>query len=152
MRGERADKRLIEIVEHVGKHASLTVREFYLFGYGMGGDFVQHFTQAYPTRIARSVFESNQFTVPDEEAFFPRGINRSPLAPDLAINMYNFVKADTMIILRKNSPVHRQSKDYFEAIKHYADINGIRSRMTVRSVDVKFEIWNEAEKYLFSYD
>lgn len=152
MYGVRSDKRLIELIEHVGKHASLTVREFYMFGYGSGGDFVQRFTQAYPKRIARAAFEADEFTMPDEEAIFPRGLNRNPLAADISINMYDFVKSDTVVILRKNSPVVRQGKEFFEAVNHYADVNGVRARLAVRTVDVKFEIWNEAEKYLFSFD
>ena len=149
---ERADKRLIEIVEHVGKNASLAVREFYLFGYGTGGDFVQRFAMAYPKRIARAAFESDNYTRPDEELFFPKGIRRSPFAPDLALNMYDFVKTETLLVLRKNSPVLSDGKEFFEGVTHYAEINGVRSRMGVRTVDVKFEIWNEAEKYLFAYE
>jgi hypothetical protein len=152
IRGDRADKRLIEIVEHVGKHASLTVREFFLFGYGEGGDFAQRFAMTHPRKIAKLAFEANEFTQPDSEIFFPRGIHRSPLAPDIAIDMYPFLKTDTLLILRKNSPVYRESKEYFEAIRHYAEINGIRARMSIRTVDVKFEIWNEAENFLFAYE
>ena len=51
--GLRSDKRLIEIIEHVGKYGSLNVREFYMFGYGTGGDFIQRFSLNYPKRIAR---------------------------------------------------------------------------------------------------
>lgn len=152
IRGERADKRLIEIIEHVGKQASLTVREFYLFGYGAGGDFAQRFAMAHPRRIAKLAFESDSFTMPEKEVFYPRGLHRNPLAPDIAIDMYPFLKTDAMLIHRKNSPVYRQSKEYFESIRHFAEINGIRGRMTIRTVDVKFEIWNEAENFLFSYD
>ncbi|HQH26948.1 MAG TPA: HEAT repeat domain-containing protein [Oligoflexia bacterium] len=148
----RADERLLELVEHVGKHAQLTVREFYLFGYGTGGDFVQRFTMSYPLRIARSAFESDNFTMPDREMYFPRGLNRTPLAPNIDVNMYNFVKTDSIIVLRKNSPALRDAKNFYEAVSHLADIEGVRSRFGVRTVDVKFEIWNEAEKYLFAYD
>lgn len=151
IRAQRADKRLLELIEHVGKHASLTVREFYLFGYGQGGDFVQRFSMSYPKRIARSAFESNNFTSPDAESYFPDGLNRSPLAPDVGIDMYRFIKTDSVLILRKNSPTLREAKNFFESISHYADINGVRSRLAVRTVDVKFEIWSEAEKFLFSY-
>jgi hypothetical protein len=151
IRSQRADKRLLELIEHVGKHASLTVREFYLFGYGTGGDFVQRFTMAYPKRIARSAFESDYFTLPDPETYYPKGLNRTPLAPDIGIDMYRFLKSDSVLVLRKNSSTLREAKNFFEAMQHYADVNGIRSRLAVRTVDVKFEIWSEAEKYLFSY-
>lgn len=152
IRAQRTDKRLLELIEHVGKHASLTVREFYLFGYGTGGDFAQRFTMAYPKRIARAAFESDEFTSPDAEAYFPRGLNRTPLAPDVGIDMYRFLKTDSVLIMRKNSPTLRDAKNFYESMQHYADINGIRGRLAVRTVDVKFEIWSEAEKFLFSYD
>ena len=88
----------------------------------------------------------------DVEVYYCWGLNRTPLAPDIGIDMYKVLKTDSMLVLRKNSPVLRESKNFFEAMQHYADINGIRSRYAVRTVDVKFEIWTEAEKYLFSYD
>ena len=150
IRSQRADKRLLELVEHVGKHASLSVKEFYLFGYGSGGDFTQRFVMNYPKRIARAAFESNYFTLPDKEAYFPQGTNRSPLAPDLGIDLYKFIKSDSVLILRKNAPNIKDAKNFYEAMRHYADINGISSRLAVRTVDVKFEIWSEAEKFLFS--
>lgn len=152
IREERADQRLLEIIEHVGKHASLTVREFYTFGYGSGGDFVQRFTMANPKRIAKSAFESDHFTVPDPEVYFPNGINRSPLAPDVKIDLYDVLKTDTVLVLRKNSTALRDAKNFYEAMQHYADIQGIRNRFAVRTVDVKYEIWSEAEKFLFAYD
>ncbi|MFN8392574.1 MAG: HEAT repeat domain-containing protein [Bdellovibrionota bacterium] len=152
MRGERFDKRLLELVEHVGQHAGLTVREFFMFGYGMGGDFVQKFAMVYPKRIAKAAYECSNYTTPDAEAYFPRGLNRSPLAPDVQINMYDVMKTDQLLILRKNSETLRQGKEYFESMEHYSQINGIRERLNVRTVDVKFEIWNEAEKYLLSTD
>ncbi len=152
IRGDRADKRLLELIEHVGRNASLTVREFFLFGYGVGGDFVQKFVMSYPLRIARAAFESDEYTLPDTELYFPKGLNRTPLAPDVGIDMYKFLKTESVLILRKNSESIRDGKGYYESVQHYADINGFRSRMSLRTVDVKFEIWNEAEKYLFSFE
>ncbi len=152
LRGERFDKRLLELVDHVGEHAGLTTREIYLFGYGDGGDFVQKFGMVYPKRIAKIAYECKNYMVPDPDAYFPKGLNRSPLAPDLAVDMYSVMKTDQMLILRKNSPSFRNGKEYFEAMEHYSLINGIRERMNVRSIDVKFEIWNEAEKFLLTVD
>lgn len=152
LRGQRSDKRLTDLIEHVAKTASLTVREIYLFGYGSGGDFVQRFMMAYPQRIARAAFESDTFLSPDPEIYFPRGLNRSPLALDVGIDMYSVLKSDSLIVLRKNSQTLREAKNWFDAMQHYAEINGIRNRFQARTVDVKYEIWTEAEKYLFAYD
>jgi hypothetical protein len=152
MRGERFDKRLLELIDHVGQHAGLTTREFFMFGYGEGGDFVQKFVMVYPKRIAKAAYECNSYTMPDPESYFPRGLNRSPLTPDVGIDMYQVMKTDQLLILRKNSPTLRQGKEFYEAMEHYSQINGIRERLNVHTVDVKFEIWNEAEKYLLSSD
>ncbi len=148
----RADKRLLKLIEHVGKNAGVSTREFFLFGYGQGGDFVERFIMAYPKRIARAAFEADSFTMPDREQYFPRGLNRSPLAPDIDIDIYSFLKTDAMVILRKNSPTLREARSFYEAVTHWGDVEGVRSRVAVRTVDVKFDIWNEAEKYLFSYE
>ena len=152
IRGQRFDKRLLELIEHVGQYAGLTVREFYLFGYGEGGDFAHRFAMTNPRRIAKLAFEANTYTSPDPELIFPRGISRSPLSPDLAIDMYQYLKTDQMQIIRKNSPTLRNGKEWFQAMTHYGDVNGIRSRVQIRTVDVKFEIWAEAEKFLFTFD
>jgi len=152
LRGERFDKRLLELIDHVGEHAGLTTREIYLFGYGDGGDFVQKFGMVYPKRIAKIAYECKNYMVPDPDAYFPKGLNRSPLAPDLGVDMYSVMKTDQMLILRKNSNSYRNGKEYFEAMEHYSLVNGIRERMNVRSIDVKFEIWNEAEKFLLTVD
>ena len=153
VRGQRADKRLLELIDHVGQNAQLSTREIYLFGYGVGGDLAHRFSMAYPKRIARAAYECNSFTLPDTEVFFPRGLAPSPLAPDVKVDMYSFLKTDQLLIMRKNNPeAVRTGKEFFEATTHYAEINGIRGRIAARTVDVKYEIWGEAEKFLLSYD
>jgi len=152
IRGERADIKLLELIDFVGKQAGLSVRELYMFGFGTGGDFVHRFIMSHPKRIARAAFEANEFTKPDPEYMFPRGLTKTPLAPDIDIDMYSFLKTDMMLITRKESPTVKDAKNFAEAVQSYADVQGIKSRLVTRSVDVKFEIWNEAEKYLFAYD
>ena len=152
LRGERSDKRLLELIEFLSKQVNLSVREMYMFGYGMGGDFVQRFAMTHPKRIARAAFESLEFTRPDPEYLFPRGLGTNPLSPDLSIDMYPVLKTDLMLIHRKESPSYKSSKNFAESMQNYADINGIRARIATKTVDVKFEIWNEAEKFLFGYD
>lgn len=152
MRGERSDLRLLELIEFLSKQVNLSVREMYMFGYGTGGDFVQRFVMTHPTRIARAAFESLQFTKPDNEYLFPKGLGINPLAKDLTVDMYPVLKTDLMLIHRKESPSYKDSKIFAEAIQDFADINGIRARMATKTVEVKYEIWNEAEKFLFGYD
>ena len=152
IRGERFDKRLLELIDFVGERAGLNTKELYMFGYGTGGDFVQRFTMAYPKRIARAAYEATTFTMPDGESYYPRGLAKSPLAPDVRIDMYDFLKAEQELIIRRNSPAQRQARLYFDAIQQYVDISGIRARVAIRTVDVKYEIWPEAERFLFQYE
>jgi HEAT repeat protein len=152
IRDIRADKKLLELIEFLSKQVNLSVREMYLFGYGTGGDFVQRFALAYPKRVARVAFEANEFTKPDTEYMFPRGLGRNPLAPDISIDMYSALKIDMMQIQRKESPTYKDAQAFGESFQHYADINGIRARLVTKKVDVKYEIWGEAEKYLFGFD
>ena len=152
LRGERSDQKLLELIEFLSKQVNLSVREMYMFGYGTGGDFVQRFVMTHPKRIARAAFESLDFTKPDPEYLFPKGLGKNPLSPDLAIDMYPVLKTDIMLIHRKESPSFKDSKIFAEAFQDYADINGIRARLATKTVDVKYEIWNEAEKFLFGYD
>lgn len=152
LRGERSDLRLLELIDFLSKNANLSVREMYMFGYGAGGDFVQRFVMTHPTRIARAAFESLQFMKPDPEYLFPKGLGINPMAKELKIDMYPVLKTDLMLIHRKESPSYKDSKIFAESFQNFADTNGIRSRLATKTVDVKFEIWNEAEKFLFGYD
>ena len=152
LHGVRSDKRLLELVEHVGKHASLSVREFYLFGYGKGGDFAMRFAHVYPKRLARVAYEADSFMRTDPEILFPEGLHRTPIAPDLAVDMYDVAKTNMLVIQRQDAASLRESRHYFESVIHYADVNGIRSRISKRKVDATYDIWREAERYLFSYD
>lgn len=152
LRGQRSDLRLLELIDFLSKNTNISVREMYMFGYGAGGDFVQRFVMTHPTRIARAAFESLQFMKPDHEYLFPRGLGINPMAKELNIDMYPVLKTDLMLIHRKESPSYKDSKIFAESFQNYADTNGIRLRLATKTVDVKFEIWNEAEKFLFGYD
>ncbi|HMO16568.1 MAG TPA: HEAT repeat domain-containing protein [Oligoflexia bacterium] len=152
IRGERADQRLLELIEFLSKQVNLSVRELYMFGYGAGGDFAHRFAISNPKRIARIAFEANEFTKPDSEYMYPRGIGKNPLAPDIEIDMYPVLKTDMMIIQRKESPTFKDAQNFAEAYQNYADIHGIRARLATKKVDVKYEVWGEAEKYLFGFD
>lgn len=149
---ERADLRLLELIDFLSKQVNLSVNELYMFGYGSGGDFVQRFALSYPKRIARVAFESNEFTKADPEYMFPRGLGKNPLSPDIEIDMYQVLKTDMMQIQRKESSTYKEAQAFGESLQNYADINGIRARLVTKKVDVKYEIWTEAEKYLFGFD
>lgn len=151
-RGQRFDKFLLELVDFLGTKLSLNTRELYMFGYGMGGDFVQKFVMAYPKRIARAVYEVNSLMMPDPESYFPYGLNKSPLAPDINVDMYQFLKAEQMIVIRKNSSSKAKSNEYFDRLQHYSQINGIRNRVLIRNVDMKYETWDRAERFMFAFD
>ena len=150
IKGARADTRLLELIEHIGKISNVNVREFYLFGYGTGGDFAQRMIMAYPERIAKAAFEANTFVTPNTSTLFPKGLQRNPYSQDIAIDIYNFLKTDVAVIFRKNSNSFKTSRDFFSAYTRYAAKNGIRHRMAPRTVEVRFGIWPAAERFLFA--
>lgn len=151
-RGQRFDKFLLELVDFLGDKLSLNTKELYMFGYGTGGDFVQKFVMTYPKRIARAVYETNSLMMPDRETYFPNGLNNSPLAPDINVDLYQVLKAEQMLVIRKNSPNKGKATEYFERLQHYSQLNGIRNRVLTRNVDMKYETWDRAERFMFSYD
>ena len=146
----RADKRLIELIAHVGEYASVNTKEVYLFGYGQGGDFIQRFVMAHPQRIAKAAFESNNFTKPDTELLYPVGVGANPMAPDIKIELYDFIKADSLLVMRSSSPTLKNAREFFASVKHFAEVSGIRPRLSGRRVDEVYEIWKQSETYLFS--
>ncbi len=151
-RGQRFDKFLLELIDFIGNQVNINTKELYMFGYGTGGDFVQRFVMAYPKRIARAVYEGNSLMMPDQETCYPKGLNPSPFTPDINVDLYQFLKAEQMLIIRKNSEGTAKAQEYFDRIQHYSQINGIRNRILIRNVDMKYETWDRAERFMFSFD
>lgn len=150
LRGQRFDTRLLELIEHVGKISQLSTRELYMFGFGEGGDFVQRFTAVYPQRIAKTVYESAEYTMPDKDTLFPLGLDQTPLAPDVKIDLEHFVKTEQLVVLRLDSPNYRRGKQFVENLEQFAKFRGIRDRVSAKAVDKQISIWGEAERYLFT--
>ena len=149
LRGERADKRLLEILDSIGKNSSVMTQEVYLYGYNTGGDFVERFAMAYPERVARAAFDAYHYSSLDSNLCFPQGVGATGLAPDLSIDVNRFLKVEAGVILRTNSPSLRAAKAFVEEASRYAHDRGITSRIAVREVEVTQQNFEIADDYLF---
>ncbi len=153
IRGERPDLRLLELVKHVGQVADLETKELYMFGYGLGGDFVQRFTLAYPERVGRAAAMTADFTMPKADVLFPAGLAVNPLAPDLKIKIEPFIKSDIALLVNAEETGLYSGKKYTQALFDYADVNGIVPRIAVRDVYSNTasltDAWGMAKKFLF---
>ena len=149
-RGDRADKRLLEIVNYLGEKGDLAVREIYLFGAEAGGNFVQRFAMAHPDRVARAVMNSVEYTFPDTNLFYPQGIKVHLRAPDVAIDPQRFIKSDVAVAVASKA---RDGEKFFEAYKEFAEDQGINSRLALRTAYVSSAtpeaLWTLTEEFLF---
>lgn len=148
-RGERADRRLDELVDHVAQDADLETHELYLFGIGAGGDFVQRYAFAHPERIARAAFRATEYTMPDEKLLFPEGIGLNLRAPDLRLDAAKFIKSDLAVIQSTDRAQNRLSNRFLEALSEVADAGGLTSRIAVRQAAGDVEVWTVGSEYLF---
>lgn len=148
-RGERSDRWLQELVEHVAADAGLESHEIYLFGLGAGGDFVQRYTLAYPQTIARAAFAAKEFTLPDPNVLFPEGTKRNLRVPDLALDFTPFVKSDVAIVVEDQRSPGRETSRYLQTLHDYAEEHGLTPRYGVRAGSKPDEVWKVASEFMF---
>ena len=132
IRGDRADKRLLEIIEHLGTKTDVNTRQFYFYGTGEGAEFIQRFAYAYPERIARAVVlysDQSRLVELNMQVYFPQGLKTNPFAPDLKFNFDTILPVD-MVFLKggldttRGTPIDR----YMEKIKSLSNQYGIKNR------------------------
>ncbi|MCB0344632.1 MAG: HEAT repeat domain-containing protein [Bdellovibrionales bacterium] len=150
--GRRADKVFLDVAEYVAKEADIEAREMYLYGIGGGGAFVQRFVMTHPKRIARAFAASSNFLRLDTNELFPDGLKPSPLAKDVSIDMYNFVKTDVRLVFLEGGDVLYGATQFKQYLEDYAREQGITTRYEVDSGSERIpgrSIWQSAEQYLF---
>ena len=129
--GPRADQRLVEILKHLSKYASLDVREIYLFGDYEGGEFVQAISLFYPEMIGRAMFMAHRLIKLDPDKMFPDGIGPVPQDPDLSADIVEFLKTDVAFA----RPANFKNKQVLETLEEYKKIYedlGITPRFVVK--------------------
>lgn len=152
--GDRADKRLLELVDFLGQNAGVKSREVYLYGYEQGGDFAQRFTLAYPNRIARAAFLSRGFIDPSPNRYYPNGLQTSPLAPDLKFDLLPIIKTDFAVLTQSGLNGSEALTRFFEGFVNFGNQNGYVLRLRIKQVgsedgDSNSSIWQAAHQYLF---
>jgi len=81
---ERADLRLLEILQAISETARIQEEQFFLYGHSQGGQFVQRFVLAHPHRVARAAAAApGEIVLPDPDRGFPHGTQFNPFFPDL---------------------------------------------------------------------
>lgn len=149
IRGERADKRLLEIVKHVGEGANLHYQELYMYGEDLGGDFVQRFALAYPNRIAKAVYLSKSPILMSSKGVFPESITPSPFAPDLAMAWVPYMKSDVVAFYNPDDRAMGMAQELGEQIDAFSKAKGISNRSQAVRVMTSSRYFEDAMKYFF---
>lgn len=152
--GERADKRLFELVDFLAAENGITAREIYFFGHGKGGEFVERLTLAYPERVARSAFYTAKYMNLDPEVYYPFGLKTAPIAKDLRFDLNRIIKTDFAILVDPKVAAGKSYKTFYAQTLDFAESNEMSSRVRPRilssSTMTLQKLWDEAAKYLFS--
>ena len=152
LNGTRADTFLIDLIKHVSEITQTTEREVFMFGHGDGGNFVQRFVLAHPERIARAAAHVTEFTVLDENIFFPEGLRANPLAPEIKPVPFNYLKTDFALLVEKKSEAAWSGRRFYESVIQYVGELGIYPRLAnpkegvYRTYD---KSWEAASAFIF---
>jgi pimeloyl-ACP methyl ester carboxylesterase len=153
LRGERTDALVLDLVDFLSAKTGVKRREFYMFGYEWGGEFVQRFVFAYPRRIARAAFSASGFITPDPKVYFPQGLKASLLAPEMEFRMADIVKTDFAILITGTISASKVFRSFYAPLVKYVNDEQISSRVRVRTLkDNQSDLgaaWNVARGYLF---
>lgn len=152
-RGERTDKRLFEIIEHLRTDIELETREIFFFGYGGGGDFAQRIVMAYPDRVARAAYSLTSFTQADPNLPYPQGVKNNLYAPDVNIDVERFVKSDVSIYVKPDIMSTRQARRFFYLLDEYSARRGITKRFLVKEIGQGDDVqstFDMSKAYLFA--
>ena len=99
-RGARADLALEKIVDEVGRLTGAQTGKLFLFGYSGGAQFVQRYTLAHPTRVAKVVLgAAGWYTFPDPAVKYPKGIATPKRLPGVTFDPASFLTVPTYVIV-----------------------------------------------------
>lgn len=138
IRGSRADKRMLEILDEISKTTDINIRQFNLYGFGKGAEFVHRFALAYPSRVAKaavSYTDSNKLIDLKEDVYFPEGLKTNPFAPDLKISMEKAIAVNLVFLksgldTRGVTPIDR----YHERARSVSNQVGIKTHFSLAPV------------------
>ena len=114
----RADLRLFEILDAVGRNTPLRLDRFMLYEHGPARGFVNWFALAYPKRVARAVACLPRRFAPLNADFpFPFGLRPSPFAPELGRPSEELFLGVPLLLLaaQKGSDMTTQGLAQFQA-------------------------------------
>lgn len=99
-RGRRADLALHRIVSEAAARSGVRGDRFHLFGFSAGAQFAHRYAMAYPNRVAFAVLvNAGQYTLPDPERKYPRGIGSSRKLPGLRFDPDAFLRVPMAVLV-----------------------------------------------------
>ena len=131
----RSDIILIELLNHIRKNAKVHTSEVYLYGENEGAQFVQLFSTIHPRNVASAVAIGESFSTPNPTIHFPEGLRRTPLVPDVDINIYDYLKSDLFLISNQSKNANRNIEKIKNDINSYEQEFGIKSRIKIFEKD-----------------
>lgn len=154
--GERADRRLFEIVNHVSKVANVESREILWFGIGLGGGMVQRIAMVYPDRVGRGAFDGGVLTALDDQSYFPVGTRPHPAGPDLKVDRFRLARTDLRVIERQSKDTratlyNQGQRRFFNELHRWAEEQGVicRAKSELVRVSILTDKVSVPEQYLF---
>ena len=135
-RSDRFDLMLLKLVDHLKANVPINSSQFYIAGFGYGGDAALNFTLAHPTRINRAYVRPNRFPLIDGLTYFPKGLKSSPYATDLSFDLQEIIKVKLAIALPTSTKLEKIRKSgelFFHGLKDIANSQSIRSNTALRN-------------------
>ena len=130
---DRADLRLLEIVDQLVAGSKLDAEPFFLFGHSQGGQFVPRFVLGHPRVVLRAAAcAAGNYVHPDPEAVFPRGTKPNPFTPDLDdLDFGNLVRSQLAIVIGDADldRRRREAERFIAEVKAYAQDNGLANNV-----------------------
>lgn len=152
LRHTRADIRLWEMIDFLDSRVGLRAKKVGFFGAAEGGSFVYRLAMAYPQRILRAAFVVPQYiNTEDKSLLFPKGLRVNPFAPEIKVDLREFVKIDLLMMGPMTSSI--ESYKFFKHIDELTEQWELPDR--IRKVNVSADIstaraWTGAKVFLFS--
>lgn len=129
----RADLRLLDILEEVGKVLRIQSERVMLYGHSQGGQFVHRFVLVHPERVSRAVAAApGAIVLPDPQRGFPDGTGPNPRLPDLPpLDYGKLAQAEMAVVVgAEDTEEHLAlAEKLVSAAKQYAEEHGLPCRV-----------------------
>ena len=135
---DRADLRLLSIVDDIAKKVRLRKERFYIFGHSQGAQFVHRFVLVHPLRVRRAAAcAGGNYVQPESDTVFPWGTKLNPLMADVEeIDFAALVTTPLAIVIGTEDLQRRQDQAnrFMRRVRAYAAEHNLACRIEFFSV------------------